>query len=1511
MIKHTPLYLFMQKSLGANEHWITVHPNGADSRGTPLLIRDNPDGSASVLGGAGGKLNYLRLTGVKSKEQYKQHIQERHEAVKARKREQVEADKKAGVHEAKQEAKRQLTGQRRSHEQKFISTVSQAMGWNEDELELNPESLSGLSDKARTRAIIKHHQTLLKRAKDAVNLQRQRLLADTEARSDTGLGEVPLFVSPDNPEQLSVADLKPETDKSPAGLGYSANYKQRAESEGLTEADKQAEVESIRGEMTPEERQAAIRRGETRKLVQQELEGLRMPEPDTNKILDAREAMNLLKAEKQLKAAQKQAREAGRDLDKSTEPKAYVIEVDDATDNDVKEDLSNDLRTIQTRNFLNEVGKTSDNPTEALGRHIGVGAYNSINSLSLAVSGDSIMDRSVIDVLGIAGSAQVLARRIHADMPDDVQNITDAMEDYHLHHYMEASKDAMAQANEFHEFAKEIELGEAANGAELSVAAELNAKRREALNNANRALGQALGEMEANAALVKALREGASDKVQVPLGDISIDAAITQARALGMQRGDYAIERVGRSQVLTVNASGMDKLAKGIDRSSAEQIRRNLDIIEGRYDEDAWLPQGFANRPDLDLKPEPGVAPRLAISFDPSGDIEQSMRDYIGSRTADGDTPEEIVSDLQSLDFIQKAGASRADEYLDALDRVAPLKGEDGKRNVFESLTPAFESMADEFAERHMGGKIPPIHKQKIDVDAVAVDALHRALSAEPAGAVAYKQLGNLTPQDQRAIRDYFAKNVAKESPSGAALRKEIERRKADEPLSKVEDMYGESATNPEWSEWRARLDDLTAEYNADNLSWSRYVKSMGGTIKAYETVQDLIRSKISKEFADAYNGLKPDKALKVGRTVVANHLDHADTIDPAIAQARLEKDRKLIDSLHERNADGTYASGGIKAKLAQRREDQASFEQAQLGMFSTEESPEGQADKEPGIDERYTLGHEAERQIAAMMKVSGQNFKPGQPLKLWQPSMNGKGVARQRAIKYLAENKRMSLAFGVGSGKSAIMLGGFSHLHAQGKVKKGLFLVPSIVQGQFSGEALRYIDPNSGINWHINPGAGRDERITAYKDPEKHFSVMTHQSFRDDMIHLASQHEGIEPSAMAAKYNAMTESDRKAWMKGVMDKEGINFDFLAVDEGHNMLNREGKANSTMANVADAVSAHTPYFVSASGDPVKNDASELFDLMHKMDSTRYSDRAAFMRKYGVDTDASKEALRREMARYVFPSKVDSGVNADRKEIHVDLSEGQQNAMTELSKHIANARIARMTGGVDVDAVKAISPDSFDGVPADQHEALAKQLSQSIGILKQTAERRIIDEHEDSAKMTEALKFASERNGKPGIVFARSLSTVKRLTEKLQNQGFRVASITGADSSADKEAKRQAFNPDSGNDADAKADILIASDAAATGINAQRGQWLLQYDTPQTALTHAQRQGRIDRTGQKNNIELADLVANHATEHNARSRLRKKYGLRELLTTPLEGLDDTGIAYFLKQRRDQADQGSLF
>lgn len=1503
--------LFILKALGPGERWITVHPHGKEHKGQPVLIRENPDGTATVIGGAGGKLNYLKLRGVKSEAQYKQEAADRQKRKREQRKEQREREKAAGTYEAKKQARESLKAQQRAHERSFIRTVAEAMGWRDDEIEFDASQYEHLSEAALNRLAMKHHRDLLKRAHAVVDAQRKRLVEDTDARMQAGLAEVPL--ESEDAEQLSVADLDPVKPNG-TGLGYATDYKGRAEAAGLTEEELQREAGELReqklAQMTDSQRRAAIKRGETAKMLREELASVREPAlPDARQALaDARQAVELLKAQKRLRAIQQQARAARKQIDAEAEPKAFVLEytADPELEEQLSSELENDLRTLRTRAFLDEVGRLAGGkPEETLGRHIGVGAYNSINALALVAGGEAMVDRSVVDVLGVAGAAQVLARRLANDLSaEEYEQLAEGMQDFHLHHYMQTSEKALEQAKALHDEAAAIELDEAANGGDLEVMQALNARRREAIGQAQKLLGQALGEMEANAALTVALKQGKKDQVQVPLGNLSPEDAVRQARAIGLQRGDYSIETVGGNRFLTVNAAGMDRLAKPVDRESLQQIRRNLDIIEGRHDEDSWLPLGIANRPDLAMDIEPGVAPRLAQPFEPGEDLEQSLRDYIGGRTADGDPPADILADIQSAEFFQKVGFDRAEEYRAALDAVAPLKGADGKLQRAESLAPSFERYAEEFTERHYGGKLAPLHRQQVNIDQTAVDALHRALSDHPEGTAAFKPIGDLTPQDRRALREHFYKHIAKESPEAAALRQELEELEAAEPERETTDMFGETAVNPEWTAWRNRRDDLATTLNASTLTWSKYVDAMRGHEKAYEAVQDLIRSNVAKAFADHHNRLNPKVPLKVGRTVIRNNLNHLDTIDPEAREARLAQERALIDSLRER-VQGRYASGSVRDKLDAAREQREAFSQAQMGFFADHPAPE--ADKPLGKDERYTLGHAAERQLAGMMGIVGKNFKPGQPIKLWQPSMNGKGIARQRAVKLIEANKRVVLSFGVGSGKTLIGLAGFTHLQQQGKAKRGLFLVPSIVQGQFQGEALRYLEPGK-FNWHIEPGASREERIRAYKNPEHHFAVMTHQAFRDDMIHLGAKHAGISEDQMRERLAAMQPAERRAWMKEVLDKEGISFDYLMVDEGHDLLNRAGKENSAMANVVDAFSAHTPYYVSASGDPIKNDPSEAFDLLSKMDPERYTDRAAFMRRYGVDTIAAKDALRREMARYVYPSRIDPDVTAERRQVKTVLSDGQRRALDDLNRHVANARLARMQGTVDVEAMRAISPGSFDGVPAEQHENVARELQKNLGILREAATHRIIYAHPDNPLMDAVVEHAAQRRGTPGVVFAHSLEAVQHLKERLERAGHRVVAITGADSAKAKEAKRQQFNPEKG---EPSADILVVSDAGATGMNIQRGQWLFQYDTPMTAKTHAQRNGRIFRTGQLNNVELIDGVPDHPVVRRARERLARKYELREMLTTPLEGLDDSGLAYFLKKRQTDAEQGGLF
>ncbi len=1513
-----PIIFIKAASIPEGARWITIHSGGnKDAKGQAVLIQPQADGSAHVIGGAGGSLNYLKLRGVRKESEYKKEAEDRKKSKVEEKKVQRQRDKEAGVLESKNAAKQSLRDQQRQHEREFVQTVATTMKWDKSKLEFPEADYENLSEAAQAKLRDKHHKAIMQQAVSAVDLQRQMLVADHGARVEGGIGEVPLDSK--DPETLSVQDLAP-IQSSTGGLGFSQDFKGRAEKSGLTADELKTETdkakEAKRATMTDAQRLSAVTRGETAKLVKAELEGIREPAAPTSEktLASAKEAVELLRAAKKLKQVQQKARAAAAEIDKSpSEPKAFVLEYTASPDDDAKisEDLNNDLRTAQTMAFLSEFKRMAgDKPEETLGKHIGVGAYNSINSLAMAVGGDALVDRSVVDVLGIAGAAQVLARRIHTDMPDDVERITEGVQEFHLHHYMETSAEALGQARELMDAAREVELGEAASGSDLQVAQEMNGRRRKAVGDAQKILGQALGEMEANAAIAVAMKQGIKDKWQGSLGKVGMESAIQRVRAIGLQRGDYTLDTVAGDTFLTINAAGMDRLAKPIARDDVQQVQRNLSIMRGDQDEDGWLPLGVARRPDLAMDVKLGVATRLAAPFEAGDDLEQSLRDYIGGRAADGDAPGDIVADIQSADFYQKAGADRTEAYRLALDAVAPLKDAKGKQVRAETLGDKFDGYADGFVQSRYGGERSTLNRQAFDVNQVSVDALHRALSEHPDGVAAFKQIGELTTQDQRALRDHFYQHVAKESSEQGALRAEVDRLSANEPEKETTDMFGDSATNPEWTDWKSQRDAAAEKSNSAGLDWPKYVDAMHGNEKAYEAIQDLIRSDVGKAFADAHNKLNPGKPLKLGRSVIRNNLNHLDATDPAAREERMARERELTDSLRERSG-GRYAAGSVSDKLDAARDQDEAFNQAQMGFFSNEE-PESAAAAPAELkgDERHSLGHVAERQIAGMMGVVGKNFKPGQPTKLWAPTMSGgKNAARQRLVKLVDANKRVVAAFGTGSGKSLLQLAAFTHLQQQGKAKRGMFLVPSIVQGQFSGEALRYLEPGK-FNWHIEPGASRDERIKAYKNPDHHFCVMTHQSFRDDMMHLGATHAGISEGEMSDRLNSMGEAERKEWMGGIMQREGINFDYLTTDESQYTLNRQGKENSGLANVVDALSAHTPYYVTASGDPVKNDASEVFDLMHKMAPERYTDRGAFMRRYGSDTLSSKDALKREMARYVYPSKIDPDVTANRKESKVSLSAGQTKALAELDGHFTKARIARMEGKVDVAAMKAISPNSFEGVADDKHEEVATGLQQSLGIMKSSAVQRVINTHADNPLIDDIVKKAGERKGKPGVVFAHNREAVRMITERLEKEGHRVVTITGSDSGKEKERKRLMFNPEQG---DATADILVASDAGATGMNIQRGEWLYQHDTPMTAMTHAQRNGRIFRTGQKNNVELIDGVADHPEVHKARERLQKKYGLRDLMTSPMEGLDDTGVAHYIKQRQvaENDSPGSLF
>src|SRR2546423_1578174 len=108
-----PILLFLKaQAIPPGARWITVHAGGnKDGKGQPVLIQPQADGSAHVIGGAGGKLNYLKLRAVKSESDYKREAAEKKQAATEAKKEQRKRDKANGLVESKKKAREGVRAQ--------------------------------------------------------------------------------------------------------------------------------------------------------------------------------------------------------------------------------------------------------------------------------------------------------------------------------------------------------------------------------------------------------------------------------------------------------------------------------------------------------------------------------------------------------------------------------------------------------------------------------------------------------------------------------------------------------------------------------------------------------------------------------------------------------------------------------------------------------------------------------------------------------------------------------------------------------------------------------------------------------------------------------------------------------------------------------------------------------------------------------------------------------------------------------------------------------------------------------------------------------------------------------------------------------------------------------------------------------------------------------------------------------------------------------------------------------
>ncbi|MCD6350900.1 MAG: DEAD/DEAH box helicase family protein, partial [Armatimonadetes bacterium] len=680
-------------------------------------------------------------------------------------------------------------------------------------------------------------------------------------------------------------------------------------------------------------------------------------------------------------------------------------------------------------------------------------------------------------------------------------------------------------------------------------------------------------------------------------------------------------------------------------------------------------------------------------------------------------------------------------------------------------------------------------------------------------------------------------------------------------------------------------------------------------------------------------------RELKLGR----EELPHADRhlvglLSPDDLAARLGGEReewaRLLATVAKRQG-GRFAAGERK-QIAEAVEKLRQLQQMRLF-----------ADRHLATS-RTTIGRTAEQQLRRIWSRVAPNFDPRRPVSIpTDVRMDGKYAPQQRAIKLVERMGRVGMHLATGAGKTLVGLGSFAHLASQGKVKRGIFVVPAKQGGQWGSEALRFLEPGRWRHF-VAAGATAEERRRAYADPDTHMVIVGHQALREDLtwavaqVHFGGDEQAARQALSAQAPKGASDEEREQFerqqrqlVQSAVRQLGWSFDFSMLDEGHDALNRKGKPNSRLANALDAFTEPHRYHINATATPVKNDVSEVFDLLHKLRPDRYplSRRREFMRKYGTtDIAGVAEALRREVAPYFYARQVDTGTRRREHKRVVSLSPEQRRLYRDVMQAYRTARQSRQGSPAWQKAMeRLLPPGELEGLTPEQRRARLERAARYLGSVRDHALARVVYGNDSRLKpehvgaFQDVLEVAKSHarddfdGGQlPGVVFAHSPGVARRLAKFLRQQGVRAGVIDGTLSSEEAEGVRQKFFPQGTLDPSdprgsaermrkgAQYDVLVCTDAASHGLNLQRAAWLYHVDAPYTAKTHQQRNGRIDRIGQLHG-EVHVYDAHHDAPYDRRRRqiLQQKYPLTETFQKPYELLDqdETDTAERLVEQRD--------
>lgn len=544
--------------LQSGEKWITLKPQGPDSDAyVRVKIRQHPDGTASVIGGAGGKLNQLHLNKLRSPEEWKAGAAERRAKRDERERKRLEAqseDERAEEEGKVKEAREYHRNEKHQNALETLKALDEAgidLGLSDehrDALAVPPAPDTDPEEAKRVEALARD---ALKTVEKVHQAYEQKLVTDHEARAAAKLGDTALdglgnplqqgqdhsAYSGDGGEISSITQL-PNGQwlvRSPDGADQSFDDWEKA---AKAHAGNVAEHDSTTGERSQEDDFY------NSKLWVRQHEDL--PEGFKFDVTVAGKIAALAQGRKEIDRSAKNAEKAIKKGQPWNAKKGADVQGTVIDDQAAIAALESDAKTIEDAIVHGRLLDLADilDPKE-LKKHLGTGGLAQLGEIASDVLKANPVDPALVQQLGHNEAAKLLAYQIRQSMSEgEYEAVVAAQGAWHgewstryAQEVIDRNQPLVDQLSAIHKRMLEIEQGKGGGGDEPETLDLFGAQQdggETAVNTASSGVNKdytpdELIELDNLAYQSRSLQDSLSKEIGTALGQLQASAAMTLA----------------------------------------------------------------------------------------------------------------------------------------------------------------------------------------------------------------------------------------------------------------------------------------------------------------------------------------------------------------------------------------------------------------------------------------------------------------------------------------------------------------------------------------------------------------------------------------------------------------------------------------------------------------------------------------------------------------------------------------------------------------------------------------------------------------------------------------------------------------------------------------------------------------------------------------------------------------------------------------------------------------------